>query len=357
LIKPIAAYQIKEDRCLIFPWASGGNLGNYWENYESKSREPDSLQWLVLQLVGISSALKLLHADNCRHGDLKPENILWFKDNNDMGTLQIADLGLARFHEKEANTGLRLGNGIHTSTPSGTSRYEPPEMDRDRATEGARSRQYDIWSMGCIVLELLIWLSYGYQAVVTFRKNTKYFWELRRNRYVVHPYVVSRMDIMDTQFRDNTAYKELLHLVRTKLLIVKVSETYESQRGFREIAKGLHISIKDIQQKCQSIASYLTPVRLENLSYELLANIPQPGVLYENEVGLTTPPRRDIPETSQTSLPTHTSDPEEGVCPLVLVRAPTSDIDSDSLSRETSRITDHQEVGELNHLRAMHLQG
>jgi serine/threonine protein kinase len=181
LIKAIAAYRIGEQRCLIFPWATGGNLVNYWENYERKTQEMDSLQWIVRQFVGICSALKELHESNCRHGDLKPENILWFKDGHDTGKLQIADLGLTRFYEKEARTNVRQGKDIHTSTPSGTSRYEPPEMDKERENRDSqepRARQYDIWPMGCIILELLIWLTYGYQAVEIFRKSTKYFWEL-----------------------------------------------------------------------------------------------------------------------------------------------------------------------------------
>jgi hypothetical protein len=204
--------------------------------------------------------------------------------------------------------------------------------------------------MGCIVLELLIWLSYSYQALVTFRKNTNYFWQHQQEMpYVVHRYVVSLMTIMETQLQDNTAYKDLLHLVRTKLLVVNVSETYESQGGFREIAKGLHTGIKAIQLKCQFTPSYLSPVRLENF--------PQPGIVYENEVGLAAPPRRDVPRTSPTSLHTNVSGPEENGGPLVLVRAPTLDNNSDSQSRETLRISDRQEVGELNHLRSMNLQG
>jgi serine/threonine protein kinase len=361
LIKPVAAYQIREERCLIFPWADGGNLGNYWENHGQKSPEIQSLQWIVLQFVGLCSALEELHDSNCRHGDLKPENILWFKGDNNMGTLQIADMGLARFHEKDAHTNVRQRNDMHTSTPSGTSRYEPPETDKDRTTKEARSRQYDIWSMGCIVLELLIWLTYGYQAVEKFRNNTKYFWELQQqNRYVVHPYVVSRMKIMDTQLQENMAYKELLHLVRDRLLIVKVSETYRSQPEFRETAKVLFTSIREIQEKCQSKPFYLTPVTLEYSPDEIIVNVPQPGIVYQNEVGLATPPRRDIPRTPQTSLSSHISDPEDAGPRVLVTRAPTfptSGINLDSIAREMPRILDDQEVGELNHLRSMNLQG
>jgi serine/threonine protein kinase len=92
--------------------------------------------------VRICSALEVLHIPNIRHGDLKPENILLFDPRNNGGTLQIADMGLATFHEQEANTKDR--KGMPTQTPSGTSRYEPPEMDEKRNTEDPRSRQYDI---------------------------------------------------------------------------------------------------------------------------------------------------------------------------------------------------------------------
>lgn len=344
----------------MFPWASGGNLGDYWQNFEMKTLDIGSLQWIIDQFVGISSGLEELHNENCRHGDLKPENILWFKDSNDMGTFQIADLGLAAFHEKEANTNIRQKKDINTLTPSGTSRYEPPEMDRDRASQAARSRQYDIWSMGCILLELLIWLSYGYPAVKTFRENTKYFWQLQpRNRYIVHPYVVACMDIMNTQLQGDTAYKELLHLVRTKLLIVKFSETYESKPEHREIAKALRERMEDIQQKYLNTPAYLRPVQLEYPSDQIINHAPQPGAVYENEAGLATPPRPDTPRNIRPLPPTRVTneeqeDEEQEDGFRLLVDAPPGD-GSDSISKEVSRSSEHQEVGEPKHLRNMNL--
>jgi serine/threonine protein kinase len=368
LIKPIAAYQIREERCLIFPWADGGNLCDYWAGSKEDSGELESLKWIVLQFVGISSALEELHRDNCRHGDLKPENILWFKGKQDKGTLQIADLGLARFHEENVNTDVRLRDKKNTSSPSGTKRYEPPEMDKEREKRAAheeqeaRSRQYDIWSMGCILLELLIWLTYGYQAVVTFRNNTEFFWERQKGKEnVVHHYVVSCMDVMDTQLQDNTAYKELLHLVRTRFLVVKVSETYKSRPDCREIAKVIHSRIKEIHLKCESKPSYLAPVRLKHSFDEPKENIAQPGVVFKNEFGLAAPARSDVPRTPQTSLASQKSYPEEDLSPQVLVRSPTfptPDINLDSLYREASRIVEHehQEVGQSNYIEHMNLR-
>ncbi len=89
-----------------------------------------------------------------RHGDLKPENILWFNDLegvDNAGILQIADLGLGRFHRLES----RSKQNPRTITGSPT--YVPPEL----ALETNISRAYDIWSLGCIFLEFITWLVEG----------------------------------------------------------------------------------------------------------------------------------------------------------------------------------------------------
>ncbi|KAK8092472.1 uncharacterized protein PG998_014957 [Apiospora kogelbergensis] len=105
------------------------------------------------------------------HGDLKPENILLFNRGKSQAILQIADLGLAAFHE-EAHTNMRKPSGVGT----GTSRYKPPEMGTHRETMQSRGRAYDIWSIGCILLEYLVWSTSGYDALRTFKTHTDFFW-------------------------------------------------------------------------------------------------------------------------------------------------------------------------------------
>ncbi|PVH93374.1 HET-domain-containing protein [Periconia macrospinosa] len=255
LIKPIAAYERKLDRCFIFRWADGGNLGDFWTNHEVSARDRETVLWLLGQFAGICSALKVLHEENVRHGDLKPENILLFKRGYEdkMGSLQIADLGLTTFHEKEQHTNVRMNKG--TKTPSGTRRYEPPEMEALRGQERPRSRQYDIWSFGCILLELLVWLVSGNSALKTLRDETSdYFWR-RVSRtdgsrsFEVSEYVVLVMRWLDEQLENGTAYKDMLQLVREKLLIVPVSGEYESILGHREIASKVHETLQGIHTK------------------------------------------------------------------------------------------------------------
>lgn len=324
-------------------------MKDYWEKFQDKRSDPKSLQWILVQLKGLFSALQELHESNCRHGDLKPENILWFRDeHDDLGTMQIADLGLATFHKEEKHTKDR--KGINTMTPSGTSRYEPPEMDSTRDTPGARSRQYDMWSMGCVTLELLIWIVYGYEAVRTFMIFTDHFWvnggrpvDTPSSPYRVHPYVVSCIKVMMTQLDDQSALKDLLDLVEKRLLVIDVSEEYGSSPAHREIAAVLCNQMAQIEQKCLTIPSYLTPMNLPYPSDKIRtqqSQIPGQSRLLE------APPRSDVPNNPVLQLPP--SDDKE-LPDQVIVRRATGDVNSNSIET-TASSTVEQQVSQIDRL-------
>ena len=139
--------------------------------------------WFLKQFLGLSDALRGIHnlsdsdsgsesttnllapRQDIRksgwHHDLKPQNILYFVGSgSELGWFMIADFGSGKVHT------YRSGS-VNTRSPNGTLTYEPPEA----ANEGVTSRPYDIWSMGCVFLELLIWATYGYSAVRQFAKD------------------------------------------------------------------------------------------------------------------------------------------------------------------------------------------
>ncbi|GKT96981.1 heterokaryon incompatibility protein [Colletotrichum tofieldiae] len=260
LIKPIAAYEHRGDRCLIFPWADKGNLYQYWGQCDGNPE----MSWITHQLSGLFSALKELHQANCRHGDLKPENILLYVNEANDTILQIADLGLTTFHEQDASTRIRRAANLHTATPPGTSRYEPPETDQDRVEDQnkgiedriknpevheARSRAYDIWSMGCIVLELLIWLSNGFDTVDKFRKKTPYLWERDGTDYRIQKHAREHIEAMSKKWKPNSACGDLLKFVQNRLLVIKVSNNNESSPDHRETAAVAWKKMREIQRK------------------------------------------------------------------------------------------------------------
>ncbi|KAI1326501.1 hypothetical protein F5Y16DRAFT_374969 [Xylariaceae sp. FL0255] len=270
LISPVAAYQKGNERCLVFPWADGGNLMTFWEMYDDTRNDRRIILWIIDQFVGITSALVMLHnKENCRHGDLKPENILCFKTSDgNLGKLQIADLGLSKFHEKDEDTKRRQYKGIGTTTPSGTWRYEPPEEDADRKNPSKlrmRSRQYDMWSMGCIMLELTIWFVYGFKAVQIFRGRTEHFWDHKMEaetdtvNYIIHPRVTTVMERLAIDLKENTVCSTLLDLAQKRLLVVAISRNYgKNSPDCRETAGKLYEKLIEVQQRSQKEESFLS---------------------------------------------------------------------------------------------------
>lgn len=114
------------------------------------------------------------------HHDIKPENILHFPQNMVAeiktpiprhGILQIADFGIGKFHSELSGTG--------TGTFRGTVTYSAPEskvprleaIKHGRVSAGGLkvSRPYDVWSFGCVLMEVLIWVVFGVEGRNKFR--------------------------------------------------------------------------------------------------------------------------------------------------------------------------------------------
>lgn len=266
-----AMIAIGKKQYFIFPWADGGNLQNLWKSRDSHHDRSDIAQQripdIVEQLVGLTDALKTLHAfhhgnaDSYRHGDLKPENILIFdsKNPNSLGSWKMADLGLARYHM--AATGDRL----HPTSNSGagTISYQPPETVN--AKSAPTSRLYDIWSMGCIILQLMTWLLYGTRKIDELTRNTKSvfakgessYWsaawteEKGYHKIKVHHSVKDHMKQMRRDLQGSKALRDLLSIVEENLLVVKLPPSATtSQEGCRANASELHGLLLGIQEKC-----------------------------------------------------------------------------------------------------------
>lgn len=253
LIQRIAAITRGNKRYFMFQWADGGTLRDFWESVSNPTLDPTFVKEIVKQLRGLADALHELHNFNggsYRHGDLKPENILRFKNNTCVGIWKIADMGLAKHHSVATN--LRPP----TNTRYGTVIYQPPEVKTDalRSSQG-RSRLYDIWSIGCITLELIGWLLYGYNELKRFNNSIRDQLEESTAYYIfgedapgvatVHPRVREFMENMsqDPRCASGTALRDLLDIVRDRLLVVALPKyrltmaTLISQEGGNSVVE------------------------------------------------------------------------------------------------------------------------
>lgn len=147
-------------------------------------------KWMASQYRGLAEALHVIHRyDLFRtlsdqgsknrgfHGDIKPENILFFNDKHSggtgMGILQLADFGLARYHH--STTIVEVSPRV-TGHP-----YCPPEVDLTWKTD----QSLDIWTLGCLFLESLVWLMFGSQGLSEFQDD-------RRTEGIIGPALQAR---------------------------------------------------------------------------------------------------------------------------------------------------------------------
>ncbi|KAF4855049.1 Cyclin-dependent kinase-like 4 [Colletotrichum siamense] len=181
LIKPLATFTRGEQAGFFFPWASGGNLEEHWKRQDPPAGDA-GIRWVLDQLCGLCDATEALHQENCRHTDLKPQNILLFQEGEPLGTLRIADVGLAKIHTDQTAQRQRLD--IITSAKTGSKRYEAPEL---QPPVEQLSRVFDVWCLGCVFLEFLVWTVYGKGGLADFwQKGLPHFWERIGNKYHQH---------------------------------------------------------------------------------------------------------------------------------------------------------------------------
>lgn len=187
IIKLLATYEYQSKYHLIFHFARE-NLRSSWKSHQAIHWNRGTLLWMIEQLVGLTSGLNTIHEFRTgrtaplrpespnreatvsrtsregqllgikagekkfgRHGDIKPENILVMgKGANSLGFLQLADMGLSRFHRLDSRS------KVDHITVNGSATYVPPEL----ALKNMVNRKCDIWSLGCVVLEFIIKVSF-----------------------------------------------------------------------------------------------------------------------------------------------------------------------------------------------------
>jgi len=244
VIEFIGAVERGYDRYLMFRWAEEGNLRTFWRTNSRPALTTALVKDVVYQIIGLVDALQKLHTgsyrtggESFRHGDLKPENILCVTikpPQTDGGInipeLKISGMGLAKYHS--VATEFRPPTSMRYTT----ARYEPPEV---LSPGQRRSRRYDMWSLGCIILETVIWLLYGNQTLEIFnekivdKSGLKTHWfgfeqstrpGDHRSRVSVHCNIQDTMQALskDQECDSDTAMRDLLEIVRAKLLVVEL---------------------------------------------------------------------------------------------------------------------------------------
>lgn len=175
------SYTYLTEHCLVFPLAKS-NLEEYWENNKlylvgnRTTMDYPLVLWVAQQCEGLADALLHLH-DLCltsaedqinllaadsdtiqerdsvvgtHHGNIKPTNILaFFRPGRQFPILQLMDFGCTK------QTRRHNHEKLPRTKDHGTGDYVAPEVFFSRPV----STKSDIWSLGCIFLDFVEWLT------------------------------------------------------------------------------------------------------------------------------------------------------------------------------------------------------
>ncbi|KAH8651809.1 kinase-like domain-containing protein [Tricladium varicosporioides] len=298
LIKLLWTYEFKTQYHLVFPFANS-NLRDYWARTGVPNWNQSTYMWFLQQVTGITSGLNTIHnfkaqiplgdgkphrelksrvgdrlaveskeeAKYGRHGDIKPENILWTREANNAGPegiLWIADMGLGRFHRMDSRSNL------DPRTVSGSPTYMPPEIELQTLV----SRAYDIWSLGCVILEFITWLLEGSNQILTFANNrgltgplgvnddTFYTIIIHENGLktaVIRQGVLEWISRLSINVRCSGMIRDLLSLVQNRMLVIDSKARISSHDLDRELKKISGNASRDLHYLLGQIPPHVEP--------------------------------------------------------------------------------------------------
>ncbi|KAK0612215.1 kinase-like domain-containing protein, partial [Immersiella caudata] len=137
IVKLVGSYTDKDNLGVIMTPIADMNL----EEFLTSQKSPILRNRSLPEYFGcLATALAYLHQQDVRHNDIKPRNVL-VKDSK----VYLADFGTSRsWGAEEISTTVGMHEGY-------TPRYAAPET---HDTNGPRNRASDVWSLGCVYLEM-----------------------------------------------------------------------------------------------------------------------------------------------------------------------------------------------------------
>jgi serine/threonine protein kinase len=146
---------------LLCEYADGGNL----EEWLAKTSTPPDLieeakrgEEIMRCIQDLVAAVSHIHSEikhySAYHHDIKPGNIVIFKGSPPVW--KLCDFGMANLKHRDDES----GTNSRPDSSFGTYNYWPPEY----AKEKLHGRPFDVYSLGCVLLELATIWKYGWEG-------------------------------------------------------------------------------------------------------------------------------------------------------------------------------------------------
>lgn len=245
IVTHIAAWTQGEKFYMLFPLAES-NLREFLQR-PSPDLTKTTMISIISQMRGVADGIRHLH--NLRpsigdakyagyHHDLKPANILVFPidaasvtDGESGLVFKISDFGTAKLRTIRSGSFSRNNSLSNDELGQGDVTYGAPDF----VLEGRTSRPYDLWSLGCIFLEILIWLlGSPHSSLDEFHaqlfenpesfsrlvKDSAFWYVSQKGKVHLKPTVVEELGFLGNYCHERTVFAALLRLIGRLLVIL-----------------------------------------------------------------------------------------------------------------------------------------
>lgn len=131
---------------LVMEYLPGGDLK---QRLKARGGRPFAIEEAVRIIRALAEALAYAHGQNIIHRDIKPSNIIFDRDDHP----KLADFGVSRLISLDS---------AYTTHVVGTYCYMSPEQ-----FEGRNDRRADLYSLGCVLFEMLTGMKAFHGDMVT----------------------------------------------------------------------------------------------------------------------------------------------------------------------------------------------
>ena len=234
----LSAWTFQDTSYMLFSLASG-DLYHFLRETPPPKLTKGFASWLLEQTLGLCDAIKYLHnyeiiGTNSNHElstmlrigfhhDLKPSNILLYGADMYKSVWKIGDFGSGAVKYVDSSSRESIYN---RKASTGDPIYSAPEY----MVEGRVSRPKDIWSLGCLLLEVLIWaldssserIDQFQHARIEFSNDTPdhaptYWCQDRDGLPSLNPAVILKLDDVGSWCKDTGLFGPILEIVRQML--------------------------------------------------------------------------------------------------------------------------------------------
>jgi serine/threonine protein kinase len=294
IVPHITSWSQANEYYILYP-AARYSLREYMRTVDPVPFTKLQTLWFLRQLLGLALAIdhvhKLKHPTNTEknpsteaywgcHFDIKPENILVFeKVRHKHSRFKITDFGVGVFNQA-GNQGAR---SHLTSDARGTETYFAPDKER----LGRVSRPFDMWALGCVYLELMVWLfrffdgSAGDFSTARFdytradpRNRTDRFWlstpTPQGSEYKLHPIVEGKLkELKDKRCVGMPAFQQIISAVENLLKIEP-----DDRWGAEELKNHIERTVREAENKLENSPDFYSTQYKANEDAESLRQPP-----------------------------------------------------------------------------------